>query len=71
MIDYSSQEPHEKRGKHVQTIDLDHFRTLLNKLIEYDFDIMLEIKDKEKSAIEALKIAAHDPRLRKRNVGYE
>lgn len=54
MIDYSSQEKGKRVGTHKQTIDLKHFRSFL-KQAGNDLDIMLEIKDKEKSALKAVK----------------
>ena len=36
---------------------------VLNKSKPYDFDMMLEIKDKEYSALKALKIAKKDTRF--------
>jgi len=39
------------------------FRQFLKETLPADFDIMLEIKDKEKSALAALWIARDDPRL--------
>jgi len=56
MTDYSSQEPGGRRGKHAQKIDLDHFRSYLDSVRGIDFDIMLEIKDKEESALKALRV---------------
>ncbi|MBN2245225.1 MAG: UV DNA damage repair endonuclease UvsE [Candidatus Aminicenantes bacterium] len=55
MVDYSSQEKGAKKGKHAEAIDLDSFRTFLEETKGLDFDIMLEIKDKEKSAAQAIK----------------
>lgn len=58
MIDYSSQEVVEKArtGKHSTTIDIDDFERFLQEMSDFDFDIMLEIKDKEVSALKAMKI---------------
>ncbi|MEX2515092.1 MAG: UV DNA damage repair endonuclease UvsE [Candidatus Paceibacterota bacterium] len=57
MIDYSDQEPEERKGKHRTHIDVNHFREFLRTIREtrLDVDIMLEIKDKEKSALLARK----------------
>jgi UV DNA damage endonuclease len=63
MVDYSSQDivatssdshPIVRRGKHTATIDLKFFKKFLKQTEGLDFDIMLEIKDKEKSALKAL-----------------
>ena len=56
MTDYSSQQPGERVGKHRESIDIKHFEKYIMATQNYDFDIMLEIKDKEKSAEKALKI---------------
>lgn len=56
MVDYSSQEPNSKKGKHANHIDIAHFTEFIKSTKNFDFDIMLEIKDKEKSALEAIKI---------------
>ena len=53
MVDYSSQDPLGRKGKHRATLDTDHFSNFIKKTAAYDFDIMLEIKDKEKSALKA------------------
>jgi hypothetical protein len=37
-------------------MDLSHFREFLAEVKGLDFDIMLEIKDKEKSAAKGLKV---------------
>jgi len=52
LIDYSSQQPGSKLGKHTDSIDLVHFikmRALLDS-VNPEYDIILEIKDKEISA---------------------
>ncbi|KAL0491741.1 hypothetical protein AKO1_010193, partial [Acrasis kona] len=66
MIDYSSQtdEMNAKRGKHTEHVDIEHFERIVCKQVmcvvdEKDgnyipFDVMLEIKDKEKSAVECI-----------------
>jgi UV DNA damage endonuclease len=63
MIDYSSQEPGRRVGAHAMHIVAEDFRQFLRETLPVDFDIMLEIKDKEKSALAALGIAHDDPRL--------
>ncbi|MBD3228292.1 MAG: UV DNA damage repair endonuclease UvsE [Candidatus Lokiarchaeota archaeon] len=56
MIDYSSQEPGERLGKHAETINITQFERFLNNTEDIDFDIILEIKDKERSALKAVKL---------------
>jgi UV DNA damage endonuclease len=60
IVDYSSQNKVNggknkgRRGRHTETIDLILFNRFLKEINELDFDIMLEIKDKEKSALKTL-----------------
>ena len=56
MIDYSQQNKKKRRGSHAETLDPKEFRLFVEKVKDLKFDIMLEIKDKEKSALKALKI---------------
>ncbi len=63
MADYSSQEPGKRPGTHASTLDRPDFTDFIRKSTGFDFDIMLEIKDKEKSAGGALSILESDPRL--------
>jgi UV DNA damage endonuclease len=63
MVDYSSQEKGKRKGTHATCLDALHFGRFLQESLPYDMDIMLEIKDKEKSALSALGIAHGDPRL--------
>jgi len=63
IVDYSSQQAGKRLGSHALSIDKKDFRSFLNVTKEHDFDLMLEIKDKERSALEALKIASADARL--------
>ena len=63
MVDYSSQEYGKRAGAHAEHIIADDFRQFLVTTRAADFDIMLEIKDKERSALKALEIAREDPRL--------
>lgn len=51
MVDYSSQQPGARPGTHATAIDLNNFRHFFHTLAKYEFDLMLEIKDKEKSAL--------------------
>lgn len=63
MVDYSSQEQGLRPGTHARTLDRLDFIDFIQKSENYDFDIMLEIKDKEKSAEKAIRILERDPRL--------
>jgi UV DNA damage endonuclease len=63
MVDYSTQQAGKRAGAHAEHIDEEDFRDFLTMTHPADHDIMLEIKDKEKSALAALAIARHDPRL--------
>ncbi len=65
MVDYSSQQKCQLRGRHADSIVLEDFQTFLEQTKAFDFDIMLEIKDKEKSALKAIKLASRDRRLKK------
>lgn len=56
MIDYSSQAPGQRPGKHSQSLDERDFMAFLQDTIGYDYDVMLEIKDKNVSALEAYRI---------------
>ncbi len=63
IVDFSLQDEGGKKGRHALTIVSSDFRTFLLQTRSFDFDVMLEIKDKEKSAIEAIRIARKDPRF--------
>jgi len=56
ITDYSSQQPEARIGNHAQSIDSEDFKKYILKMQEFDFDIMLEIKDKEQSALKALSV---------------
>ena len=56
IVHYSSEHPLKGKPGHADQINLNHFRAFLRKTENYDFDIMLEIKDKEKSALKALNL---------------
>lgn len=65
MVDYSSQDVGTadndgdlivRKGEHTATIDLMSFKKFLKQTEGLDFDIMLEIKDKEISALKALEL---------------
>jgi UV DNA damage endonuclease len=56
MMDYCSQQPGERKGKHVTSIQEELFREFMGQMEGIDADIMLEIKDKEASALQAVAI---------------
>lgn len=56
MMDYSSQATGERRGKHTDAIVEELFRDFVAQLQGLDMDIMLEIKNKEVSALQAVAI---------------
>ncbi|MBN1620728.1 UV DNA damage repair endonuclease UvsE [candidate division WOR-3 bacterium] len=57
MVDYSSQKKDSRKGSHAESLDKKHFVKFLTQSSDFDLDLMLEIKDKEKSALKALKLA--------------
>ena len=63
MVDYSSQQAGKRPGAHAETIDTADFQRFLAMTGSHDMDVMLEIKDKEKSTQKALRVAGTDPRL--------
>jgi UV DNA damage endonuclease len=63
MVDYSSQEPNRSPRQHTETINIEDFDLFLKQTQQFDFDVMLEIKDKEKSAIKAITLAIKDWRV--------
>jgi len=56
MVDYSMQDRKKRPGSHAETIDPGEFRSFLKAMHGLDFDMMFEIKDKEKSALKAAAI---------------
>jgi UV DNA damage endonuclease len=56
MMDYSSQALGERKGKHTDDLVDDQFREFLSHLHGLNFDVMLEIKNKEASALRAVAI---------------
>jgi UV DNA damage endonuclease len=63
MVDYSSQKTNGSPRQHSDTIDVEDFALFLKQTKPFDFDVMLEIKDKEKSALEAANFAVKDWRI--------
>jgi UV DNA damage endonuclease len=63
LADYSSQMPGRRPGKHRESLDPEDFAVFLEATRPVDLDIMLEIKDKERSALAALAVASGDSRL--------
>ena len=56
MVDYSSQQRGQRPGSHAKTLNPIKFKNFIQEMRGLDFDLMLEIKDKEASAFKALKI---------------
>ncbi|MBD3282644.1 MAG: UV DNA damage repair endonuclease UvsE [Candidatus Portnoybacteria bacterium] len=55
IIDYSLQARGKRVGSHANSININKFSKFINSVRGLDFDIMLELKDKEKSALRAVK----------------
>ncbi len=56
MVDYSLQARGKRKGTHAESMAGSKFKSFLRETEGFDFDLMLEIKDKEKSALKALKL---------------
>ncbi|HOX43878.1 MAG TPA: UV DNA damage repair endonuclease UvsE [Myxococcota bacterium] len=63
MVDYSTQRPKVMPGKHAEHLDGARFHIYLEQTRGLDFDLMMEFKDREKSAVEGLRFLAEDARL--------
>ena len=65
MVPWIRTGPHERQraGTHAESLDEADFARFLRESRPNDFDLMLEIKDKERSAQRALALAEGDPRL--------
>lgn len=57
MMDYSSQHGEKQAGAHTKSIDMADFGAVMAQLGDREVDVMLEIKDKEHSALKALECA--------------
>jgi len=60
-IHYSQQDPSKQHGSHSHTIKLDEFLSFYESLKDIDVDIMLEVKDKNLSALKCLKTINQNP----------
>jgi len=56
MMDYSEQAKNSRFGAHAKSINIRTFKKFLQTIKGIDIDIMLEIKDKEKSALKAVQV---------------
>lgn len=63
MVDYSSHHGRGSKRSHAFTIDLRDFTSFLEQSKPFDYDVMLEIKDKEESALAALQAVKKDSRF--------
>ncbi|MFW9824982.1 MAG: UV DNA damage repair endonuclease UvsE [Candidatus Thorarchaeota archaeon] len=68
IIHYSSEHPIKGICKHAEEIDIKHFTNFIKRTQNYNFDIILEIKNKEQSALKALEIIMHDKRFNRNNI---
>lgn len=55
-LHYSEQNPKKKKGSHSYTINSKNFLNYISSLKDLDVDIMLEVKDKDFSAIKAVNL---------------
>lgn len=62
-IHYSQQAPGKRPGAHTDTIQLDTFLTFHETLEDKQIDIMLEVKDKNLSAVKCVNATTEKPRL--------
>lgn len=70
MIDYATQQTGKRVDTHAEHIDENHFELFVRETRDFQFDIMLEIKDKEQSAIIAVPCAARE-RVREQTIDID
>ncbi|MBN1523926.1 MAG: UV DNA damage repair endonuclease UvsE [Spirochaetales bacterium] len=63
IVDFSTQKPESRIGSHAVSLDRGEFSRFLKESRGFDFDVMLEIKNKEKSALAAIALAKKESRL--------
>jgi UV DNA damage endonuclease len=63
MVDYSHQRAAKLNVMHAESIDVERFRRFLEQTEPFDYDVMLEIKDKEESVLKALPFLVQDSRF--------
>lgn len=56
IVHYSDQKAGARKGSHSEHINLKKFKKFITTTKNIDYDLMLEIKDKEKSALKALSL---------------
>ncbi|MFX0028708.1 MAG: UV DNA damage repair endonuclease UvsE, partial [Candidatus Hermodarchaeota archaeon] len=64
IIHYSSEHPIKGKCRHADSIDIIHFKNFIDLTKNYDFDIMIEIKNKEISTLQAINAIKNDERLK-------
>jgi len=57
IVDHNSRRVDGSPSQHAESIDLDDFQRFLKATEHLDFDLMLEMKDKEGNAIKAVEAA--------------
>jgi UV DNA damage endonuclease len=57
-VHFSTQEPGRRAGAHSETIDLDAFARFADEVGDLELDCVLEVKDKERSALRARQLLA-------------
>lgn len=62
-LHYSQQEPGKKTGSHSGSIMISEFLAFINRINRTDIDIMLEVKDKNLSAVKCIHATASDKRI--------
>jgi UV DNA damage endonuclease len=60
IIDYSSQDKNKRLGSHSYSLDEEDFKKFLYESKGFDFDIMFEIKSKEKAVFKAMEILKNE-----------
>ncbi len=63
-IHYSQQSPMSRIGAHTRTISLDPFMDFYHQVSREDLDIMLEVKDKNLSAVKCINATTQQPHIK-------